>query len=169
MALPKILRMLFANDGAGPKLRSDIIGITVNNEEPDSNGNFNVEIPEVDTSALVVKSGDRGALAGYETSTQISLITTGGEALVINDDSPDAMCSVSVSSVTVENGTAGKAWVKVYSLTSLSFQTITLGSAWSWVGGEVPTIEGGGMLVLAWNGSKGIANYIYDGLETAES
>lgn len=105
------------------------------------------EIPEVDMSGLVSKSGNRGLLAGYETS---------GTATTINADSPDS--NEANSDVTVANGSTGTAWTKVVRITSSV--TVTLSPAWEWVGREAPTISVGGILVLCWCGNGGVANFV---------
>ena len=97
--------------------------------------------------AKVALSGNRGQLAGYETS---------GTATTINADSPDSN-QVSTK-VTVANGSAGTAWTKVIRLTAAV--TVTLGSAWQWAGGEVPETSAGGVIVLCWCGDGGVANFV---------
>lgn len=61
MSYPKIYRDLFQNDGAGNKLREDILPEigkvkTVNGAQPDSSGNVVVDIP-TKTSQLTNDSG----------------------------------------------------------------------------------------------------------------
>lgn len=122
------------------------------------------EVPEVDTSAFVVKSGGRGELAGYETATKVACSST----LTINQDSPDSLWGTIANKITIEQGVAGTSWVKLYYLKMVPFVSVTLGANWYWAGGEVPTFSGGGLLVMAWNGDTGVVNYIYDGLQTQE-
>ena len=105
------------------------------------------EVPEVDTSSLVSKSGNRGLLAGYEAS---------GTATTINADSPDS--NETNSDVTVANGSTGTAWTKVVRITANV--TVTLSPAWEWAGREAPTISAGGVLVLCWCGNGGVANFV---------
>ena len=101
----------------------------------------------IDTSVLVNKSGNRGQLAGYETS---------GTATTINANSPDS--NQVGTNVTVANGSANTAWTKVVRLTAAV--TVTLGSAWQWAGGEVPETSVGGVIVLCWCGDGGVANFV---------
>lgn len=161
MALPKILRMLFANDGAGPLLNKSIIptDITVDNATKatqDGNGkniaqtyatiaSLNTTNTNVNTKVAI--SGSRGALAGYETS---------GTATTINASSPDA--NQVGANVTVANGASGTAWTKHVRVTAAV--TVTLGSAWDWAGGEAPEITAGGVVVLCWCGDGGVANFV---------
>lgn len=101
--------------------------------------------PVVDASKLVPKSGSRGALAGSETP---------GSGTTVNDTSPDTMTAS--GNITVANGTAGTAWTKAVTMTSVL--TVTLGSSWHWAGGKAPTIKAPALLVCHWNGTVGIAN-----------
>lgn len=105
------------------------------------------EAGDVTLTTVVKKSGSRGQLAGYETS---------GTATTINASSPDS--NQVGSNVTVANGSAGTAWTKVVRLTAAV--TVTLGSAWQWVGGEVPVTSAGGVIVLCWCGDGGVANFV---------
>lgn len=96
---------------------------------------------------LVPKVGNRGALAGYETAVS---------AASINSDSSDA--NYSGENVTVANGAEGTAWTKTVLLTGAV--SVTLGSSWSWVDGEVPTVTANSVLVLHWCSSHGIASIV---------
>lgn len=98
-------------------------------------------------ATLVPKVGNRGALAGYETAVS---------AASINSDSNDA--NYSGGNVTVANGAEGTAWTKTVLLTGAV--SVTLGSSWSWVGGEVPTVTANSLLVLHWCSSHGIASIV---------
>ena len=104
-------------------------------------------LPLGETSSFVMTEGNRGQLAGYESS---------GTATTINADSPDS--NQVGTNVTVANGSANTAWTKVVRLTSSV--TVTLGSAWQWAGGEVPETSAGGVLVLCWCGDGGVANFV---------
>ena len=96
---------------------------------------------------LVPKVGNRGALAGYETAVS---------AASINSDSSDA--NYSGENVTVADGAEGTAWTKTVLLTGAV--SVTLGSSWSWAGGEVPTVTANSVLVLHWCSSHGIASIV---------
>lgn len=101
-------------------------------------------------SSAIPKSGNRGALQGFENSTA---------GTTINDTSPDTQHTagdVIVNDGTTNNATAS--WTKVVDMTA---GTVTLGSNWVWSGGKAPTLKFPGVLTCHWNGgnSKGIAIY----------
>lgn len=97
-------------------------------------------------SNAIPKSGNRGALAGYSTSATGSTVNaTSGDSLYAS------------ANVTVANGATGQTWTKVV---KLSAGTVTLGTNWSWVGGEAPTLKYPCLLVCHWNQDKGIAGII---------
>lgn len=99
-----------------------------------------------DTSTLIPKSGDRGAIAGYESSTAGN---------TVNDTSADSQAFS--ANIAVNNGTQGKAWTKVVYMYN---GDVYLGSSWKWAGGSAPTLKYPGVLVCHWNNNGGIANYI---------
>lgn len=97
-------------------------------------------------SNAIPKSGNRGALAGYSTSATGSTVNaTSGDSLYAS------------ANVTVANGATGQTWTKVV---KLSAGTVTLGTNWSWVGGEAPKLKYPCLLVCHWNQDKGIAGII---------
>lgn len=100
-------------------------------------------------SSAIPKSGNRGALNGFEDSTA---------GTTVNDMSPDTQHTG--SNVTVQNGAANAtaSWTKIVDMTA---GTVTLGSSWVWSGGKAPTLKYPGILTCHWNGgnSKGIAIY----------
>lgn len=100
-------------------------------------------------SNAIPKSGNRGSLNGFESSTA---------GTTVNDSSPDAQHTD--SNVTVQNGTpnATASWTKVVDMTA---GTVTLDSNWVWSGGKAPTLKYPGVLTCHWNGgnNKGIAIY----------
>lgn len=96
-------------------------------------------------SNAIPKSGNRGAIAGYES------VTLGTS---VSDSSADSQASE--GDVIVQNGTTGKTWTKVVYMTSGS---ITLNASWKWVGGKVPALKFPGVLVCHWNNTGGIASY----------
>lgn len=142
----------------------DIFGTvkTVNNVAPDENGNVKIEIPDpviasqseaeagtdntkhmtplrtkqaINANA-VIKSGSRGALAGYESST-----TKSGSSLTITTSSPDEIEMNTSGSVTItfSAGAAGTCTTKVISLTASGTTTLTIsGAVWS-NGEDAPT------------------------------
>lgn len=101
-------------------------------------------------SSAIPKSGNRGALKGFENSTA---------GTTVNDTSPDTQHTA--GDVIVNGGTASNAtasWTKVVDMTA---GTVTLGSNWVWSGGKAPALKFPGVLTCHWNGgnSKGIAIY----------
>ena len=99
-----------------------------------------------DTSTLIPKSGNRGALAGYSSSaTGTTVNATSGDSLYAS------------TNVTVANGATGQTWTKVV---KMSAGTVTLGTNWDWVGGEEPELKYPCLLVCHWNQDKGIAGIV---------
>lgn len=97
-------------------------------------------------SNAIPKSGNRGTLAGYSTSvTGTTVNATSGDSLYAS------------TNVTVANGATGQTWTKVV---KLSAGTVTLGTNWSWVGGEAPELKYPCLLVCHWNQDKGIAGIV---------
>lgn len=97
-------------------------------------------------NAATPKSGNRGALAGYSSSaTGTTVNATSGDSLYAS------------ANVTVANGATGQTWTKVV---KLSAGTVTLGTNWSWVGGEAPELKYPCLLVCHWNQDKGIAGIV---------
>ena len=127
--------------------------MTINGKSPDESGNINIDVPEVDTSSLITKNGNRGNLSGYE----IPNITA--NAITINQNSPDSTQVTGAVSVTVATGTEGTSWTKTVSLVS-AWATVTLSDAWVWSGGEVPTVSENAVLVLHWCNDVGVANLL---------
>lgn len=103
-----------------------------------------------DVSTLIPKTGNRGAIAGYELST---------EGTTVNDSSPDTQHSI-IGDVTVANGTANATWTKV--VTMVGGSVLLSGNYWAWAGGKAPELKFPGVLVCHWNGwlPKGIASFI---------
>lgn len=104
----------------------------------------------LNSASAIPKSGNRGALKGFENSTA---------GTTVNDTSPDTQHTA--GAVIVNGGTAYNAtasWTKVVDMTA---GTVTLGSNWVWSGGKAPTLKFPGVLTCHWNGgnSKGIAIY----------
>lgn len=97
-------------------------------------------------NAMIPKSGNRGALAGYSTSaTGTTVNATSGDSLYAS------------ANVTVADGATGQTWTKVV---KLSAGTVTLGTNWAWVGGEAPELKYPCLLVCHWNQDKGIAGIV---------
>lgn len=98
-----------------------------------------------DASTLIPKSGNRGAIAGYESSTRDFIVSgTSADSLTASGDT------------TVKQGTPGTTWTKVMYMTSGS---VSLGAYWKWSGGSAPTLKFPGVLVCHWNDTGGIASY----------
>ena len=138
-------------DGNGANIASTYVK-TVNGKAP-TNGNVEIPVPEVDTSELVLKDGNRGQLAGYETPNVTA------SAVTITQDSADSTQVTGAVAVTVATGTEGTSWTKTVSLVNAS-ATITLGDSWVWSGGEVPTVSENAVLVLHWCNDIGVANLL---------
>lgn len=97
-------------------------------------------------NATIPKAGNRGALAGYSSSATGTMVNaTSGDSLYAS------------TNVTVTNGATGQTWTKVV---KLSAGTVTLGTNWSWVGGEAPELKYPCLLVCHWNQDKGIAGIV---------
>lgn len=97
-------------------------------------------------NVAIPKSGNRGALAGYSSSaTGTTVNATSGDSLYAS------------ANVTVANGATGQTWTKVV---KLSAGTVTLGTNWTWVGGEAPELKYPCILVCHWNQDKGIAGIV---------
>lgn len=101
-------------------------------------------------SNAIPKTGNRGAIAGYELST---------EGATVKDSSPDTQHSI-IGSVTVANGSANSTWTKVVTMAGGSVSLS--GNYWAWSGGKAPELKFPGVLVCHWNGwlPKGIASFI---------
>lgn len=110
----------------------------------------------VTVEAGIPKTGDRGALAGFETSS-----ATTGTAILINAQSPDCQVSDTVTTIEVENGDYVTSWTKlVFILNTNGNASVSLGANWRWINDEVPTIGAMGHLILHWNYIYGVATYI---------
>ena len=99
-----------------------------------------------DTSTLVPKTGNRGALAGYATSASGILVDA-----LSND------YQYTSRNVIVAGGEYGQAWTKVV---KMSAGTVALGGQWAWVGGEAPELKYPCLLVCHWNQDRGIAGIV---------
>lgn len=97
-------------------------------------------------SNAIPKSGNRGAIAGYESSTR---------GIIVSATSADSLTSS--GAISVAQGTSGTTWTKVMYMTSGS---ASLGANWKWSGGSAPTLKFPGVLVCHWSDTGGIANYI---------
>lgn len=98
-----------------------------------------------DTSTLIPKSGNRGAIAGYESSTR---------DIIVSGTSADSLTSS--GAISVKQGASGTTWTKVMYMTNGS---VSLGAYWKWSGGSAPTLKFPGVLVCHWNDTGGIATY----------
>ena len=107
-------------------------------------------------SAYVPISGSRGAVAGYQ---QVSVLS--GSSIEITKSSTDDTCvqTSSTLSVSVPNGDSGVAWQKTVSFAAGGLD-VSLGSNWSWPGGDQPEFSNKGMLILYWNGLFGVADFV---------
>lgn len=96
-------------------------------------------------SNAIPKSGNRGAIAGYESSTR---------GIIVSNESKDSQTTS--GAIAVKQGTSGTTWTKVMYMTSGS---VSLGANWKWSGGSAPTLKFPGVLVCHWNDTGGIASY----------
>lgn len=95
---------------------------------------------------LIPGTGDAGTIKTYETVVA---------ATTVSDTSARSMSLASGGTLTVNNGSANKAWITVVALAGTA--TITLGSSWSW-SGSAPTLAKG-LVTLAWYGTFGVATF----------
>lgn len=95
---------------------------------------------------LIPGTGDAGTITTTETVVA---------ATTVSDTSARSMSLASGGTLTVNNGSATKAWITVVALAGTA--TITLGSSWSWSGSS-PTLAKG-LVTLAWYGTFGVATF----------
>ena len=95
---------------------------------------------------LIPGTGDAGTIKTYETVVA---------ATTVSDSSARSMSLASGGRLTVNNGSANKAWITVVALAGSA--TINLGSSWSWSGSS-PTLAKG-LVTLAWYGTFGVATF----------
>lgn len=95
---------------------------------------------------LIPGTGDAGTITTTET---VVLATT------VSDTSARSMKLASGGTLTVNNGSSGKAWITVVALEGSA--TINLGASWSW-SGSAPTLAKG-LVTLAWYGTFGVATF----------
>lgn len=101
-------------------------------------------------STKIALSGSRGTLAGYENTSVTA------SALTVTQNSPDSHQVTAAVQITVNDGSGNTAWVKKISIKNTGV-SISLGSAWSWVGGSQPTVTAPSLLVLSWDNDCGLA------------
>ena len=95
---------------------------------------------------LIPGTGDAGTIKTYETVVA---------ATTVSDSSARSMSLASGGTLTVNNGSANKAWITVVALAGTA--TINLGASWSW-SGSAPTLAKG-LVTLAWYGTFGVATF----------
>ena len=116
----------------------------------DGTGDVAINATSATDATKIARSGSRGTLAGYENTS----VTAG--ALTVNQNSSDSQQVTAAVQITVNNGSANTAWVKKVSIKNAGV-TISLGSAWTWVGGSQPTVTAPSLLVLSWDNDCGLA------------
>ena len=94
----------------------------------------------------IPKTGNRGALAGYSTSTSGATV-----------DASAKDSQYTGNAVTVKNGATGQTWTKVV---KMSAGTVTVESNWSWVDSEAPELVFPCVLICHWNQDKGIVGIV---------
>lgn len=114
---------------------------------------LNAYMTTAQKASLVAKSGDRGALAGFEDCT------TSAAAITISGTSPETQIVNAAVSITIANGTAAKAYTKNVFIKDAG-ATVSPGSAWKWVGGKVPEMKVNSLLVAKWCGDVGILSLV---------
>lgn len=95
---------------------------------------------------LIPGTGDAGTIKTYETVVA---------ATTVSDSSARSMSLASGGTLTVNNGSANKAWITVVALSGSA--TINLGTSWAWSGSS-PTLAKG-LVTLAWYGTFGVATF----------
>lgn len=120
-----------------------------------SNGilKLSISVPATDTSALVKKSGDRGALSGFET------VGSTASAVTINASSADDIVVTGAVAITVSDGAAGQTWQKNVAITNAG-ATVAPGSKWKWANNKTPEMKANSLLVCKWMGVFGILSLV---------
>ena len=116
----------------------------------DGTGDVAINATSATDATKIALSGSRGTLAGYENTSVTA------SALTVTQNSPDSQQVTAAVQITVNNGSAKTAWVKKISIKNTGV-SISLGSAWSWVGGSQPTVTAPSLLVLSWDNDCGLA------------
>lgn len=101
----------------------------------------------------VKKSGNRAALAGFET------IGSSAAAVTIDASSPDDQVVTGAVAVTVSNGAAGQTWQKNVGITNAG-ASVAPGNQWKWAGGKAPEMKANSLLVCKWLGTFGILSLV---------
>ena len=126
---------------------------------------FNYTVDNVNHATLATHADsatNATNLGGYPASDYAKVVDsaiTSNKAITIDDSSSSNISLTTASTITIVNGTTGKAWSKAIKITSPS-STTTLGSAWKWVNGEVPTLSANSLLVLKWCYDYGIVGLV---------
>ena len=116
------------------------------------------EIPEVDTSSLVKKAGDRGLLAGYEQSV-IADDYYNSDDLEITKDMPDSVLWAGNGHLSVYSSEYEATWTKVVYCTKAP-DSVYISGMWMWANTSLPTFSDmGGIFVFHWSGRGGVASY----------
>lgn len=102
------------------------------------------------TDTYIPKSGSAGTITTTET------IASG--VVTVNSSSARSIKSQDRGELMVENGTNDESWITVVALTGTGETRVTLDSSWQW-SGSAPDL-GPGLLVLAWYGAFGVANFV---------
>ena len=144
------------------------VGVKTINGKAPTNGNIDIETPEVDAANLIVKEGDRGALAGYESAS----VDSQPMYVDINQNSPDSMRLLGadvgyIPNVRVARGEPGTTWTKTVFLSYASYFElyVSLDNGWMWEGGVIPSLmsDVDCLLVLHWCNDVGIASLVKGG------
>ncbi len=103
------------------------------------------DFPEIpDTSTLIPKSGNRGAIAGYEQWTKVGATTT------LNVSSADSLMLEArggAATITVQTGSAGQVATKIVWV-ALSNKSVTIDGIAGWFGEAAPTLNKSNVVLL---------------------
>ena len=131
---------------------------TVNGTSPDSSGNVKINVPEVNTSAFVPKSGNRGSLAGWS-----NLHVETYDCYPKGREPDDILYDVQNEyggSILLRDGDEGETWVKTILVKSNGYpvRMTDQSSNWYYENGSPGGYAFGNLdlLVFAWYGSYGV-------------
>ena len=131
---------------------------TVNGTSPDSSGNVKIDVPKVDTSALVPKSGNRGSLAGWS-----NLHVETYDCYPKKNSPDDILYDVQNEdggSILLRDGDEGETWVKTILVKSNGYPVRMTDQSdnWYYENGSPAGYAFGNLdlLVFAWYGSYGV-------------
>lgn len=167
-----------SDDTITPTKQGQVDTVTVRFMSDDGITHLNV-LDDKSVSALITKAtsgnsgipktGDRGSLAGWESTAKAPNDNSPSPYNKVTQDSPDVMYATD-GETTIDNSNPSKSWTKVIAVKLESTGdpsspdptgtvSFVLGNRWKWIGGKVPEISAG-ILVLHWNNGYGVASFI---------